>query len=228
MDPIMEIAKKYSLFVIEDSAQAVGSKYKERPSGSIGHVGCFSTHPLKNLNACGDGGFITTNDKNIFLKAKALSNHGMMERDKVESFGYVSRMDNLQAGILNYRLKKLDKIISLRRKNAQFYIENIQHQNIFFPLEKPCEFNSYHTFVIQTKNRDMLRLHLLNFGINTAIHYPVPIHLQPAATKLGWKEGSFPVTEKQSSEILTLPVNQSLKLDELKIITEKVNDWKNN
>jgi dTDP-4-amino-4,6-dideoxygalactose transaminase len=225
MDPIMEIAKKYSLFVIEDSAQAVGSKYKERPSGSIGHVGCFSTHPLKNLNACGDGGFITTNDKNIFFKAKALSNHGMVDRDKIESFGYVSRMDNLQAGILNYRLKKLDKIICLRRKNAQFYIENIQNKNIFFPLEKEHEFNTYHTFVIQTKKRDLLRSHLLNAGINTAIHYPIPIHLQPAANKLGWKKGSFPITEKQSSEILTLPVNQFLKLDDIKIITKVVNAW---
>ena len=142
MDSIMDIADKHGLSVVEDAAQAIGSKYKGKPSGSIGHVGCFSTHPLKNLNACGDGGFITTNDENIYFKAKALSNHGMLNRDKVESFGYVSRMDNLQAGILNYRLNKLDKIISLRRKNAQFYIENIQNNNIFIPLEKSCEFNT--------------------------------------------------------------------------------------
>ena len=149
----------------------------------------------------------------------------MVDRDKVESFGYVSRMDNLQAGILNYRLNKLDKIISLRRKNAKFYMKKIQNKNIFYPIEKSYEFNTYHTFVIQTKNRDMLKSHLLNSGINTAIHYPIPIHLQPAASKLGYKEGSFPITEKQSSEILTLPVNQSLKLKDLQTITQKINNW---
>ena len=228
MDPIIDIAKKYNLFVVEDSAQAIGSKYKGKSSGSIADVGCFSTHPLKNLNACGDGGFITTNDKNLFKKAKSLSNHGMFDRDMVDSFGYVSRMDNLQASVLNYRIKNLKKLISLRRRNAKYYIDNIDNSNIFFPLEKVHEFNTYHTFVIQTKNRDSLKLYLQNCGIDTAIHYPIPIHLQPAAKNLGYKEGSFPVTEKQSSEILTLPVNQSLSLDDIKIITQKINNWNNN
>ncbi|SVC49421.1 uncharacterized protein METZ01_LOCUS302275, partial [marine metagenome] len=117
MDPIITLAEKYNLAVVEDAAQAIGSKYKNHISGSFGHVGCFSTHPLKNLNACGDGGFITTNDEKIYSEVKALRNHGMSDRNSVNKFGYVSRMDNLQAAILNYRLGKLDDIIRKRRNN---------------------------------------------------------------------------------------------------------------
>ena len=107
MDRIMAIACKYNLKIVEDAAQAIGSKYKNKISGSMGDIGCFSTHPLKNLNACGDGGFLTTNDENMYSYAKSLRNHGIVDRDRVDNFGYVSRMDNLQAAILNYRLKKL-------------------------------------------------------------------------------------------------------------------------
>jgi len=120
---------------VEDAAQAIGSKYKGKFSGSIGHVGCFSTHPLKNLNACGDGGFLTTNDEKIYIKAREVRNHGMADRNIVNQFGYVSRMDNLQAAILNYRLQKLDVIIEKRRKNAQLYFETINVEdgiNAFF------------------------------------------------------------------------------------------------
>ena len=225
MDPIMVLAEKYNLAVVEDAAQAIGSKYKGKPSGSIGHVGCFSTHPLKNLNACGDGGFLTTNDENIYLKAKALRNHGMADRDRVDNFGYVSRMDNLQAVILNYRLNKLDEIINRRRQNAQSYLKYIEKEEVFIPLEKEYEFNTYHTFVIQVEKRNELKEFLLKQGIEAAIHYPTPIHLQPAAKRLGYKLGDFPVTEKQAGIILTLPVNQSLGQSEIERICVAVNEY---
>lgn len=225
MDPIMEIADKYRLSVVEDAAQAIGSKYKGKLSGSIGHVGCFSTHPLKNLNACGDGGFLTTNDENIYLKAKALRNHGMADRDRVDNFGYVSRMDNLQAAILNYRLKKLDEIIDRRRQNAQSYLEYIEKEEVFIQREKEYEFNTYHTFVIQVEKRNELKEFLLKQGIEAAIHYPTPIHLQPAAKRLGYKLGDFPITEKQAGMILTLPVNQSLGQSEIERICISVNEY---
>jgi len=224
MDPIMEIADKYGLSVVEDAAQAIGSKYKGKLSGSIGHVGCFSTHPLKNLNACGDGGFLTTNDENIYLKAKALRNHGMADRDRVDNFGYVSRMDNLQAAILNYRLQKLDEIISKRRNNALHYFKTINVADVLLPIENNNEFNTYHTFVIQVEKREEIKEWLFNQGIETAIHYPTPIHLQPAANYLGYKLGDFPVTEMQSRRILTLPINQFLK-DGVNIIADKINDF---
>ena len=226
MDPIMDIAKKYNLKVIEDAAQSVGSKYKGKYSGSIGDVGCFSTHPLKNLNACGDGGFLTTNDQSLFDKSRSYRNHGMVNRNIVDHFGIVTRMDNLQASILNYRLKKLEEVTLQRRRNAQLYIDGIDHPNVFIPEEKNSEYNVYHTFVIQTKFRDELKEHLNKNKIDTAIHYPIPIHLQPAAKKLGYKTGDFPITERQAKEILTLPVNQFLEKNDLERIITVINRFK--
>ena len=227
MDPIIDIAKKYGLKIIEDAAQSVGSKYKGRLSGSIGNIGCFSTHPLKNLNACGDGGFLTTNDEVIYNKSRSYRNHGMVDRNIVDHFGSVTRMDNLQASILNYRLGKLDEVTQKRRNNAKSYVDNINKQDIFIPEEKASEYNVYHTFVIQTKYRDDLKEYLFKNEIDTAIHYPVPIHLQPAAKKLGYKVGDFPVTEKQSKEILTLPINQYLEKIDLERIISVVNQFQN-
>ena len=223
MDPIIALAEKYSLAVVEDAAQAIGSKYKDHLSGSFGHVGCFSTHPLKNLNACGDGGFITTNDEKIYSEVKALRNHGMSDRDSVNKFGYVSRMDNLQAAILNYRLGKLDDIIRKRRNNAQIYFDTIKTEFVDMANEKEDEFNTYHTFVIQTERRDALKKYLFDNGIETAIHYPIPIHLQPASESLGHQEGAFPIAEKQSKQILTLPVNQSLEQADIEKIVSTIN-----
>ncbi len=225
MDRITNLANNYGLKIIEDAAQAIGSKYRGKPSGSIGHVGCFSAHPLKNLNACGDGGFITTNDSNLYERAKALRSHGIIDRDRVDSFGYVSRMDNLQAAILSYRLDKLDKIIEKRRKNAQYYLDNIDSNKVILPVEKEYEFNSYHTFVIQVEKRNELKDFLLEKGIETAIHYPTPIHLQPAAKELGYTIGDFPVTEAQANTILTLPVNQNLSQIEIEAISAAVNSF---
>ena len=225
MDPITDIAKKYDLKIIEDAAQSVGSMYKGRLSGSIGDVGCFSTHPLKNLNACGDGGFLTTNDEVIYNKSRSYRNHGMTNRNIVDHFGSVTRMDNLQASILNYRLDKLEEVTQKRRINAKSYIDGINNQDLFISEEKDSEYNVYHTFVVQTKYRDELKEYLSQNKIDTAIHYPVPIHLQPAAKKLGYKVGDFPVTEKQSKEILTLPVNQYLEKSDLERIIRAINQF---
>ena len=227
MDKIKKIAKKYNLLIIEDCAQSIGSKYNNKFSGSFGDIGCFSTHPLKNLNSCGDGGFISTNDKYIYRKAKKLINHGIIDRNKVESFGYVSRMDNLQAAILNYRLKKLNNIIFTRRRNAEYYIKNLNSKKILLPYENINEFNTYHTFVIQVENRDALKDYLIKLGIETAIHYPQPIHLQPAAKKLNYKKGSFPIAEMQSKKIISLPIHQNLEKNELEIITDAINSFVN-
>jgi dTDP-4-amino-4,6-dideoxygalactose transaminase len=225
MDPIIDIANRHDLKIIEDAAQSIGSMYKGKISGSIGDIGCFSTHPLKNLNACGDGGFLTTNDEEIYNKTKSYRNHGMVDRNIVNHFGSVTRMDNIQALILNYRLEKLDDITQKRRSNAKSYIDNINVQGLFIPAEKDFEFNVYHTFVVQTSFRDELKDYLLKNKIDTAIHYPVPIHLQPAAKKLGYKVGDFPVTEKQCKEILTLPVNQYLSKNDLERIINTINQF---
>jgi len=223
MSEIKKIAKKNKLVIIEDAAQAIGSKYKNIYSGNLGDIGCFSTHPLKNLNACGDGGFITTNSKKIANKLKSLRTHGMIDRDNVEDFGYVSRMDNIQAAILNYRLNKLDSLILKRRKNAERYFQRLDYKNVFFPVEKKYQFNTYHTFVIQIEKRDELKKYLEKNKIQTAIHYPNPIHLQPAAKYLNYKLGDFPETEIQSKKILTLPINQYLNESDIDKISDLVN-----
>ena len=225
MREILSISKKHNIPIIEDAAQSIGSKYYNKASGSFGKIGCFSTHPLKNLNAIGDGGILTTNDNRLYKAAKSMRNHGLENRNIVKKFGYLSRMDVLQAAVLNYRIKNLKSVINTRRNNAKFYLSNLDKKNFRVIDEKKYQFNTYHTFVIQTDKRDMLRKYLNSKGIGTAIHYPIPIHLQPAAKFLGYKKGSFPVTEKQSKQILTLPVHQNLKKQELYKIVELMNKF---
>jgi len=226
MDKIMSISKKYKIPVIEDCAQSIMSKFKDKMSGGWGDVGCFSAHPLKNLNALGDAGYLTTNNKNIYDKIKNLRSHGMEEsRNNIKNFGYVSRMDNLRAAVLNFRIKKLKKITTIRRNNANLYLRNLNLDNVYFPMEKKEEFNTYHTFVIQVKDRDKLRKYLKKKGVETAIHYPIPIHLQTASKFMGHEVGSFLETERQSKEILTLPVNQYLKKTEITYICKLINNF---
>jgi len=227
MEIIKSISDKYSIPIIEDSAQSIGSKYKGIPSGKWGKVGCFSAHPLKNLNACGDAGFLVTDDESIANEIKLLRNHGLIDRNTALKFGYVSRLDSIQAAILNYRLSTLDTVTEKRRENAKIYYENLDRNNIFIPDENINEFCTYHTFVIQVERRDELKKYLEENGIETSIHYPVPIHLQPAAKYLGYKENDFPVTEEQSKKIITLPVNQFLKHNEIEFIIKKVNQFFN-
>jgi dTDP-4-amino-4,6-dideoxygalactose transaminase len=223
MAPILEIARRRGLFVVEDAAQAIGSRYDGRPSGGFGHVGCFSTHPLKTLNACGDGGFVTTDDPEVARTVRAARNHGLVTRDTVARFGRVSRMDSLQAAILGFRLGRLDDAIRRRRANAALYRARLDAERVFVPAERERAFDSYHTFVIQVDRRDELRAFLAAQGVGTAVHYPVPIHLQPAAAGLGYRAGDFPVAERQAGRILTLPINQTLGADDLGYVAERIN-----
>lgn len=222
MDEIMDIANRHNLVVIEDAAQAVGSTYKGRMSGAVGHFGCFSAHPLKNLNALGDGGFVTTNDKVAAARMRRLRSHGMADRQTIEEWGLVSRMDTLQAAILNYRLDALPDVVARRRANAALYQGLLRHERLFVPPCRNEEFNTFHTFVIQVDRRDELQAYLKQCGIKTAIHYPIPIHLQPAARDLGHGKGDFPVTERQADRILTLPVNQYMSRADVEAVAGEV------
>ena len=223
MDEIKAIAERHRIPIIEDAAQSIGSRYLDIPSGKWGKVGCFSAHPLKNLNACGDGGFLVTDDSEIAYQVKLMRNHGMIDRNTVERFGYVSRMDALQAALLTFRIKNLKTITTKRRKNAALYRKLLDHTKIFIPEDRPEEFNTFHTFVIQVNHRDQLQKRLKEVGIETSIHYPIPIHLQPAARELSYKIGAFPVTELQANRILTLPVHQFLTEGDIIEISNQVN-----
>lgn len=228
MDKIILISKKYKIPIIEDAAQAIGSKYRNKYAGTFGKIGCFSAHPLKNLNAMGDSGYLTTNSTKIAKFIKDVRSHGMTNRNIVKNFGYVSRMDNLQAAILNFRLKNLNNIIKQRRKNAEIYFKNLNIKYVLCSTEKKKEFNTYHTFVVQVSKRDKLRKYLFSKNIETSIHYPIPIHLQPAIKKLNYSFSNLSQTEKQAKRILTLPINQFLKNSEIKKICSEINNFYEN
>lgn len=228
MDPILKISKKHNIPVIEDAAQAIGSKYNGRFSGTFGTIGCFSAHPLKNLNALGDSGYLTTNSSRIAKLILDLRNHGMTNRNIVRNFGYVSRMDNLQAGILNFRLERLKDVILRRRKNVKLYLKNLNRKFIFIPEETKKEYNTYHTFVIQVLKRDNLKSYLKKNGVETAIHYPTPIHLQPAYKKLKFGKNYLPETLRQSKKIITLPIHQFLQKKEIIKICKLINRFYEN
>ena len=227
MHAIMRLAHAHGLAVIEDSAQAVGSKYDGKMAGSFGTVGCYSAHPLKNLNAAGDAGFVATNDAEIAARIKRLRNHGLVDRNKADEWGTVSRLDTLQAEILRLRLRNLPSVIDRRRAIATQYRRELEGCPVFCPPCRNEEFNTFHTFVVQTDRRDEMKAFLLARGIETAIHYPLPIHLQPAAKGLGYKKGSLPQTERQAERILTLPANQFLSADDVSYVAANISEFCN-
>ncbi len=221
MDEILEIVEKYQLALVEDAAQAIGVKYKGRRVGSFGRVAGFSMHPLKTLNASGDGGIITTQDPLIYETVKKLRNHGLKNRDEVEMFGVNSRLDELQAAILNVKLKYLDQWNERCRSIAAFYRKNL-HDVVKVPEDKPWEESVYHTFIIQAQQRDALQAFLLQQGIETKVHYPIPIHLQEVLKPLGYKRGDFPVAEKQAEKILSLPIYPELTQEQLELVVSEI------
>lgn len=225
MSAIMEIADRHGISVVEDAAQAVGSKLNGIPSGGFGAFGCFSAHPLKNLNAAGDGGFIVTNDHEAADRIARLCNHGLESRNSVSEWGFVSRMDTLQAAVLLHRLDRLPHVTEKRRANAAIYREHLNQDLVFYPPCKPEEFNTFHTFVVQVEERDALQGFLADRGIGTAIHYPSPLHLQKPALKWGYGPGDFPVTERQADQILSLPVHQYLSEEEVIHVAKSVNEF---
>ena len=226
MDPIFKIAEKYGLYIIEDAAQSVNARYKGRMSGSMGICGSFSLHPLKNLNAAGDAGIITTNSLELAEKLYLLRNHGLKSRNEVIFWGYNSRLDELQASILNFRLNKISETTEKRRRFANLYREKLK-DIVYCPEDNEGCFDVYHLFVIQTPERNKLQGYLADNGIQTGIHYPTPIHLQPCAEYLGYKIGDFPNVEKQSQQILSLPIHNGLDDDDIEYVADKIMEFFN-
>jgi dTDP-4-amino-4,6-dideoxygalactose transaminase len=226
MDPIMEVSNRHGLPVIEDAAQAVAAEYKGQRVGSIGTIGCFSLHPLKTLNACGDGGVLTTKDAGLYEDFKILRNIGLRTRDDFSVWSGNSRLDTMQAAILLVKLDHFDQWTESRRENALAYQKLLEGiPQVKSPVDMPYEHSVYHTFVIQAERRDSLKAHLGEHGIGSSIHYPVPIHLQTGASSLGYQKGSFPVTEKQAESILSLPVYPELKQHQLEYVADCVRSF---
>ena len=219
MTEIMSIADKFGILVIEDAAQAIGASYRNKKIGSIGNAAGFSLHPLKNLGVYGDGGFVTTNDDSLADKLKLLRNHGLLNRDNCVVWGYNSRLDTMQAAFALVKLKYLDKWNIRNREIAERYRNKLKNY-VNVPLDQEWEYNVYHNFIITTSERDNLQKHLQNAGIGTAIHYPIPIHLQLVANSLGLSKGSFPKVEKLAEQMLSLPIYPELSNIEVDNISE--------
>jgi dTDP-4-amino-4,6-dideoxygalactose transaminase len=226
MDPILKIAHAYQLRVVEDCAQAVLAEYRGRSVGSFGDVGCFSLHPLKTLGACGDAGMATTNSEEMSHTLRLLRNHGLRSRDDCVMWGSNSRLDTLQAAILLVKMKYLEAWTERRRSHAAYYQKRLKTiSGLQLPADRPHEKSVYHTFVIQAGRRDDLRSYLAEHGVETAVHYPIPLHLHQAAAALGYPAGSFPVAERQAARILSLPIYSELAPDDLEYIVRTIRDF---
>ena len=220
MDAIIKIAKKkYDLKIIEDACQAHGAEYKGKKVGSLGEVGCFSFYPAKNLGAYGDGGMVVTNNEEIAERIKMLRNYGQSKKYYHDFMGYNSRLDEIQAAVLRVKLRYLDEWNDKRREYAKLYNELLKNvSGVETPIEKEFVKHVYHLYVIRCKNRDELQQYLSSKGVSTGIHYPIPVHLQKAYKHLEYKQGDFPITEKYSKEILSLPMFPELLEDEIKYV----------
>lgn len=205
MNEIMQISERFDLKVIEDAAQSVGSTYYGKKAGSFGHASSFSFHPLKNLHAFGDAGMVCSNDRSTVEKLALLRNHGLADRSTCSQWSLNCRLDEMQAAFLRLQLPLLDRWTEERREIARFYNANLA-ECVFVPIEHSYEKHVYQTYVIRCKDRDDLKRYLNSEGIEALIHYPTPIHLQPAATNLGYQRGSFPIVERLADEILSLPL----------------------
>ena len=226
MDAVLAIADQHDLFVVEDAAQAVQAEYKGRRAGAFGIAGCFSLHPLKNLNACGDGGIITTNDESLYRSLLVARNIGLANREQAVEWSGNSRLDTLQAALLLVKLKHLPTWTQQRREHAAYYRDRLSHvPGIDLPLWRKYELPAFHTFVIQTNKRDELKSYLAERGIGTAVHYPIPIHLQKAAAQLGYQQGAFPITECQAEKILSLPVYPELNLEQREYVVDCIRSF---
>ena len=217
LDEVLKIAKQHDLSVVEDACQAHGAEYKGRKVGSFGDVACFSFYPVKNLGACGDGGIVTTNESSLAERVKLLRNYGQSKKYHHDLVGINSRLDELQAAILRVKLSRLDEWNEKRRRLAELYKELLEHTDVVLPFERTYAKHAYHLFVIRLAERDKCQRLLQKRGIQTQIHYPIPVHKQKAYTEFESAK-DLSVTEMICSEILSLPLYPSLTDEEVTYI----------
>jgi dTDP-4-amino-4,6-dideoxygalactose transaminase len=223
MDAIMDIARRHKLFVIEDAAQSMGAYYKNRHGGTFGDVGTFSAHPLKNLNAIGDGGFLVTGDDEIASKIRLYRNHGLKDRDTCVMYGVNSRLDSLNAEVLLFRLGRLNDVIERRRRNVNLYRARIKAKEVYIPPCRDYEKNAFVMMITQAERRDELQAFLQKRGIQSLVYYGTPLHLHQAAARFGHKRGDFPKAEHQADRVLALPHHQYLTEDQIGYVADAVN-----
>jgi dTDP-4-amino-4,6-dideoxygalactose transaminase len=226
MGVVCNIAREYNLKILEDCAQAHGTKYLGKPVGTIGDIGCFSFFPTKNLGAFGDAGAIVTSSRDVEKKVRALRNYGSITKYENLYQGYNSRLDEIQAAFLRVKMKNLKKFIEERQSIADYYNRNIENANIILPEVAQYTNHSYHLYVIRTQEREKLKDYLSNRDINTQVHYPIPPHLSACYKDLGYKRGDFPITEEYSNSILSLPLYHGMSEEEMGCVVEAINQYK--
>jgi dTDP-4-amino-4,6-dideoxygalactose transaminase len=233
MDPILEIAKKHNLYIIEDAAQSLGAEYKGQKAGSIGDLGIFSFFPSKNLGGIGDGGMVVMNDKGLYERIRMLRVHGMEPKYYHRTVGGNFRLDAIQAAVLNVKLKYLDEWSRKRQENAAYYDKKLKEAGLVdkgfvkipIPVYKPTGDKNYHIYnqyTLWVKDRDKLLVHLKENAIGTEIYYPLPLHAQECFKDLGYKKGNFPVAEEAADSVLSLPVYPELTAEQKNYIVEKI------
>ncbi|MTJ47261.1 DegT/DnrJ/EryC1/StrS aminotransferase family protein [Dolichospermum sp. UHCC 0259] len=219
MDSILSIAKKYNLKVIEDAAQAHGAEYKGKRVGSIGDLGCFSFYPGKNLGAYGEAGIVTTNNPDYAHTIRKLRDWGQEKKYHHDFNGYNYRMEGIQGAILRVKLRHLETWTQARRNHAQLYNELLANTELKTPVEMPYSRHVYHIYGVRSPDRNILQQQLMAKGVQTGIHYPIPVHLQKGYADLGYKLGDFPCSELVANEELSLPMYAELTNDNIKIVT---------
>jgi len=222
MDTILDLADKHGLIVIEDACQAHGAHYKGKRVGSLGHASAFSFYPTKNLGGCGDGGMVVTDDAQVAERVRAMRNCGQKAKYRHELPPFNHRLDTLQAAILRVKLRCLEGWNEARRRNAALYTELLAESSVTTPVEAPDSVHVYHLYVVRTPQRDALQAHLRERGIGTAIHYPIPIHLQPFYAKNGFRRRQFPVTEQVCDEVLSLPMFPEMTAEQVQYVAAQV------
>ncbi|MDA9981305.1 DegT/DnrJ/EryC1/StrS family aminotransferase [Gammaproteobacteria bacterium] len=227
MDPVLEIARRRGLRVIEDAAQAHDSEYKGRRVGGIGDIGCFSFYPGKNLGACGEGGIVVTNNAEYAEKIRMLRDWGQSSKYHHDFKGFNYRMDGIQGAVLRVKLRHLKDWTEARRRNASIYDELLSGVGVVTPVEEPYARHVYHVYAIRTPQRDALQQVLKQRDIHTGIHYPIPVHLQKAYAEFGYEPGSLPVTETAASELLSLPLFAELGQGQIRQVSDTIREMLN-
>lgn len=225
MDPILEIARRHDLIVIEDAAQAHGAEYKGRRAGSIGDIACFSFYPGKNLGAYGEGGALATNNGDYAEVVRRLRDHGQTQKYHHDAVGYNYRMEAMQGAVLGVKLSHLDDWNAARRQHAANYREALTDTGLRLLEEMPYTRSVYHIFPVFTQQRDNLVEHLKAGGVSTGIHYPIPVHLQSGYRDLGYTVGDFPHTEQASNEVLSLPMYAELSSEAVAEVSGAIREF---
>jgi dTDP-4-amino-4,6-dideoxygalactose transaminase len=222
MDRIMEIARRHGLKVVEDAAQAHGARWRGKRVGSFGDAACFSFYPGKNLGAYGDGGAVVSRDESLIHRIRMLANHGRTDKYIHESEGVNSRLDGLQAAILRVKLRTLDASNAARQRHARHYLDRLSDSDVVLPVVHPETESVWHLFVVRAQNRDSLQAALQKQGIGAGVHYPVPLHRQPAYKYLAMREGTLPVTERVAAHVLSLPMFPELTREQVNLVADSV------